>query len=151
MKLRPATEDDRDWLFNAYLDMLRYLDGQEYLILPTAENANFMVDDVFMPALRDGRGPLIAEAGGERVAVLFWISDLQMVDARYATATSYGQWVRPDYRGGGIVSKMIEAIIPRLKAAGIERVLDMVHTEAARDAAAQCGFEVQPNVVTLKL
>lgn len=150
--IRHAAPRDRDWLRAAYLDMLTWLEGQGYLILPTEENADWMVDEVFLPAIREDRGVFVGcDEGGNPIAALFWVVDVPLVEVRVPTATSYGQWVSAAHRGQGVIPEMVRVVASRLKDAGIERVLDMAHTGEAVAAAEACGFEVETNVVTLNL
>lgn len=149
--IRAAVASDRDWLENAFLGMLRYLDEQEFNILPTEENAAFMVDHVFMPAIIEGRGVFIGTDGQEPIAALFWIIDQSDFEMRVATATSFGQWVEKKYRGQGIVPEMAKHVSEFLKSNGVEQIFDMVHTDEAAEASKQCGFTVNSNIVYLKL
>lgn len=152
LHVRLAIAADRDWLRDAYLDLLRFLDGQDYLMLPTEANADWMVDEVFVPAIEEKRGVFMGcDEHSRPVAALFWVIDRQLVEVRFPTATSYGQWVDPAHRGQGIVPKMARSASDWLKAAGVRQVHDMVHTPDAEQAAKACGFEVQTNIVTLKL
>lgn len=152
LHVRLAIAADRDWLREAYLDLLRYLDSQGYLILPTEANADWMIDDVFLPAIEERLGVFVGcDENSHPVAALFWIVDRQPVEARFPTATSYGQWVSPEYRGQGLIAKMVGPAVDWLKRVGVRQVHDMVHTPEAAEAAKSCGFEIQTKIVTLKL
>lgn len=150
--IRAATTIDRDWLEAAYLGMLRFLDSQDFNILPTAANATFMADEVFTPAIIDGRGVFIAtDEKGNPVAALFWVVDESELDTRFRTATSFGQWVEEPFRGQGLVPFMAEHVSRFLKENGVQQIFDMVHTDEAREASEKCGFSAHTNIVTLNL
>lgn len=150
--IRHASPRDRDWLREAYLDMLTWLEGQDYLILPTEKNADWMIEEVFLPAIREDRGVFVGcDEGGNPIAALFWVVDVPLVEVRVPTATSYGQWVNASHRGQGVIPEMVRVVASRLKDAGISQVFDMVHTPEAKAVAEKCGFEILSNVVTVKI
>lgn len=156
--IRPATEDDAAWLSATYLQMLGWLDGQEYLFLPTEANALTMVSQIFIPAIRDGRSGIfivedeeaMADYGDTRIAVLYWVVEAAPLQLRFPTATSYGQWVYPAYRGHQLVPKMVFHASQHFRAAGVGQVIDMAHDPEAIEAAKSAGFEVDSKVLVLK-
>ena len=152
LTIRLATVQDRDALLVAYFDMLRWLDGQDYLFLPTPENAKAIVDGEFIPAIQDGRsGIFIVEDSDQPVAFLFWVENATPLAVRYRTGTSFGQWVLPDYRGHSLVARMVYHAVEQFRAMGIAQVLDMCHVPESFQPAERCGFEIEPKIVVLKI
>lgn len=150
--IRPAEIADRDLLVDAYLEMLRWLDAQDYHILPTPENAETIVDDVFLPAIAENRsGIAIVEIDGEPAAFLFWIIESLPLAVRRLAATSYGQWVRPGFRGRDLVARMVYSVAANFRNLGVGQVLDMVHVPEALPAASAAGFRANPKIVVLEL
>lgn len=159
MTIRPATQEDLPWLAAAYLQELTWLDQQEFLFLPSEKNAFEMTRRVFAPAIDENRSAIFivddegaeAEVGDSKIGALFWVIEATPFQLRYATATSYGQWVHPLYQGQGLVPRMIFHAAKFLREAGVGQVLDMAGTDVAIEAAKTAGFEVHEKVVVLKL
>lgn len=150
--IRPADTADRDLLVAAYLEMLQWLDGQDYHILPTEQNAVTVVDDVFIPAIEERRsGIRIVEIEGQPAGFLFWVIESLPLQVRRLSATSYGQWVRPEFRGREIVSRMVYSVAANFRNLGVGQVLDMVHVPEAQPAASAAGFRANPKIVVLEL
>lgn len=152
MTIRPAIAEDREWLTEAYLQTLLWLDSQDYIILPNRANAEWIVENLFVPAIRDRRsGIFIVELEAEPVAALFWIVEWTPVATRFKTATSYGQWVAPDHRGEDLVPRMVYHAADHFRAAGVAQVLDMAHIPEAFEAAEKVGFVADQKILTLNL
>jgi ribosomal protein S18 acetylase RimI-like enzyme len=150
---RYAMIDDLEDIKIAYGRMLQFLEGQDMDILPTPRNVEWMVNHVFEPAIIDGRSEiLIVEDESMNLAsFLFWVVDADIVDTRFKKATSWGQWVDPEHRGNGLVPKMVGIARKNMVQAGVERVMDMVHTESVMQAVEDCGFKINKNIVTLEV
>jgi len=150
---RYAMISDLEDIKIAYGRMLMFLDDQEFDILPTTDNVNWIGDHIFEPAIIDGRSEMliVENEEGQKVAYLFWITDPEVVQSRFRKATSYGQWVDPEFRGNSLVPKMVGIGADNLRRNGIERVLDMVHTDDISQAIKDSGFKVDNKIVILEV
>lgn len=152
--IHPANRTHLTFLSEAYLHMLDWLASQQYLILPTKANVERLMTQHFVPAIADGRSAIMVaenDDNGFPVAALYWVIDATPLDTRYATATSFGQWVDPRHRGHGLVPRMVEEAKKRLHNSSVRKVFDMCHTPESHEAAEACGFKTECNVVTLTL
>lgn len=152
-KVRYASITDLDAMKVAYFNILKFLDGQNFDILPTEENANWVVDNIFAPAIMDGRSEMLVveDEGGVPISYLFWIIDQPIVKMRHKVVTSYGQWVEPDRRGNQLVGKMVGVAKDNLKKANVHHVFDMCHTPECVPVVLSYGFKINKKIVILEV
>ena len=150
---RYAMVSDLEDIKIAYGRMLMFLDEQNFDILPTSDNVDWVGDHIFEPAIIDGRSEILIVENEERekVSYLFWVRDPEVIESRYKKATSYGQWVDPEFRGNGLVSMMVSIARDNMQRIGVERVLDMVHINDVAEAIKDSGFKIDQKVVILEV
>lgn len=126
INIRLVTPEDRETLVMLFFQMLQYLDQFDHDMLPTRENAEYMVDTFLMPAAERGEPVLIAWEGEKPVGGLFWIVQDLPYQSRWKMAYGYGTFLEEGYRDQGLGKKMRERGYTILKEKGVERITGMV-------------------------
>jgi len=124
--IRPAKPEDRETLVMLFFQMLHYLEPFDHDMLPTRENAEYMVDTFLMPAAERGEPVLIAWENEKPVGGLFWVIQQLPYQSRWKMAYGYGTFLEEGYRAHGLGKKMREVGYAILKDKGIERITGMV-------------------------
>ena len=150
---RQAEFHDLERLKEIYLEVLEYLESQDYPMAPEWETVEAMFSLIFQPAIATDAGPFVAteKSSGRIIGVVFWTVDRHPIPMQYRTATSYGQWVAKTHRGKGMVAAMVVRAVAEMKRLKVKRILDMVHTPESVGHAEAAGFTVSKNFVTLEL
>jgi len=120
------SEYDRKIIKDLYLSFLRHLDQYDFEILPTKENANFIVESYLWPAAKAGDPILIAWENSQPVGVIFWAQNKEMPKTRHKLALEYGIYVDPLYRKKGIGKKLREKAKQIIKDKGVKQVVGTV-------------------------
>src|SRR5262245_19265596 len=124
--IHKATADNRGVLIHCYLELLKDLDRFGFDMLPTRENAETMVDTVFLPSARNGDPILLAEKNGQTLGAIFWATLILPYASRWKAAFGYGTWVKKEFRRHGIATALRNEACRRLRTRGVQVVLGSV-------------------------
>jgi len=106
--IRLAKPEDKAILVNLYFKLLEEMDPFDYEILPTLENAEFMVQQVILPGLLKGDAVLIAFYQGQAVGLVAWNSLVTPLKLRVSQAVEQAIYVSPSCRGLKLSSHLRE-------------------------------------------
>lgn len=129
LEIRPAQAVDRPVLIELFLNLLIYLDQYEHDILPIRENAEWFVDETFLPAAGRGEPVLIAWQDKKAVGALFWVIQDFPFQVRWKQAMGYGTYIDPDWRRQGVGKQLRQQGLKMLKELGVEVLLGMAHVD----------------------
>ncbi len=127
LQIKKATPHDREILIQLFLEYLQFVDQFESEALPTRKNAEWMTDQVFLPAASRGDPILVAREGDQVVGGLFWVIQQQPIETRWKSALGYATYIREEYRSKKAGSLLREEGLKILKGKGIERLFGAVH------------------------
>lgn len=108
-----------------FLNLLKFLDQFDNDMLPTLPNAEFVADNIFMPAALRGEPILIAWEGKKPVGALFWPVQQLPYEARWKTALGWGTYLEEGYRGLKIGTGLRKRGVKLLKTQGVQKLLGM--------------------------
>ncbi len=124
-----ARAEDRDVLIAMFLKLLQYLDQYQHDMLPTQENAEWMVDTLILPGALRGEGVLIAWQNKEPIGAVFWPIQHLPYQSRCKTAYGYGTYVDSAYRTSGLSKKLRAEAVSVLKAHDVKKVVGMTNVD----------------------
>ena len=127
LQIKPASQEDRKYVVEAFLNLLEYLDEFGHDIPPYRENAEWLVDQVFLPAAARGEPVLLAWEGQTLVGALFWVIPAGPPRMRYKQAVGYGTYVDPDYRNRGVAKQLWAQGVELLRAQQVEILVGTVY------------------------
>lgn len=122
-----VTKQDRDVVFYMFWQLLKSLDQYENDMLPTMENAAYMVDQVLMPAAMREEAVLLAWDNENPVGGIFWCIQAMPYTTRWKIAMGYGTYIEKEYRGQRVSSLLRNTAIKILQEFGVEKVIGMPH------------------------
>lgn len=127
--IRLATPEDRPHLVRLFLNYLHYIGEYGGDMLPTQENAEKLVDEVFLPAAARGEPILLAWAEGqaEPIAATFAVIQELPYKMRWRQAWGYGTYVDPDWRSRKVGTEIRRRAKEILKKKGVECVIGMAY------------------------
>ena len=118
-----ARPQDRNLLIKMVLKLLKHLDQFEHDMLPTVENAEWMVETLLMPSAARGEPILIAWKDDSALGMTAWPIQVLPYASRFTLAYGYGTYVEPGYRREGVATRLRQVAMRLLKDKGIERVM----------------------------
>ncbi|MBF0491372.1 MAG: GNAT family N-acetyltransferase [Deltaproteobacteria bacterium] len=153
IEVRFARAGDRQVLIELCLKLLQHLDQFEHDILPSLENAEWMVDVLFLPAATREEGILIAWDKDKAVGAIFWAIQNLPYQMRFKTAYGYGTYVDPNYQNQKVGTLLRQKAIQALKKLGVQKLLGMVHfaNEISVKASDRLGFKPHARLDLLDL
>lgn len=126
IEIRLARPEDREIVIDLFFKLLVYLDQFEHDMLPTRENAEFVVDNFLMPAAARGEPILIAWDEAKPVGGVFWVIQDLPYKSRWKMAFGYGTYVEEEYRSQKLGTKIRRMGFEILKEKGVDRLTGMV-------------------------
>jgi GNAT superfamily N-acetyltransferase len=137
-----ARPEDREILIQMFFNLLKFLDPCEHDMLPTKENAEFMVDKFFVPAASRSEAILIAWDGSKPVGALFWPIQIPTYRSRWKTAYGYGTYLEEGYRGKRLSNALFQEAIKISKNKGVQRVIGTIleDNKRAQKVTEKLGF-----------
>lgn len=153
IEVRFALAEDRKVLIELYLKLLQHLNQFEHDVLPTLENAEWMVDVLFLPAATREEGIFIAWDQDKPVGAIFWAIQHMPYQMRFKTAYGYGTYVDPHYQSQKVGTLLRQKAIQSLKKLGVQKLLGMVHftNELSLKASDKFGFKPHARLDLLDL
>lgn len=137
-----ASPKDRDLLIEMYLKLLTFLNRFDHDMLPTRKNAEWLTDNVFLPAAERGEPVLIAWDHDKPVGGIFWPIHQVPYDLRWVMAYGYGTYLDENYRSQRLGTEMRNRALEILKSKGVQKLLGMVilKNEVSVKASDRYGF-----------
>ena len=133
IRLRDYRPEDAPAMARLYFDSARTLGPRSYSAEQVVAWAPAPLDPAAVRArAEDGRITLVALNGAEEVIAYADLEPDGHVDHLYC---------RPDYAGAGVASRLLDALIARAAAAGLQR-LHVEASELARPVFARKGFSL---------
>ncbi len=153
LQIRLITENDRKWLRDAFLNLLEYLDEFGHDIPPCQENADWFVDEVFLPAALRQEPVLMACHEGKPVGALFWCIPTGTPPVRVKQAVGYGTYVDPDWRRQGIGEALWAKGLAMLSALEVDELIGVTYedNQPAMNFIKRSGIDHSARLVRINL
>ena len=132
MLVMHATKEDRDEFLRLWRDYLKEVSDMGGDILPTDRSMLYfgMLFDAYVSGVLRGAVVLLVDVETTRAyGVVMWgmLTDEPLVDSRFGvTASAFGSYVEPKFRGHGYSADMRRMAAKFIKAAGIDAVQSVI-------------------------